>query len=144
MVKENSMIGELGSHPNNKMKGGRLPKSHYSNETTAKRIYNNYTSYRKLKTEKMTPKEFALRKKKSLLESRAFVFYRLIAPKGQAYNKLKGAQAAISSTSHSKFQWKRQKDEDMEDLKVHTTWVITEGSEHPLEQNIPLLGSGKR
>ena len=101
MVKENSIVGELRSQPNNKMKGGWPPKSHYSKETFAKRIYNNYTFYNKLKIKKMKPKEFALRKKKLLLESRASVFDQLTTPKGQVYNKLKGAQAAMSSTSHS-------------------------------------------
>ena len=144
MVKENSMTGELRSHPNNKMKGGRPPKSHYSKETFAKKIYNNYASYKRLKTEKMTPKEFALRKKKLLLESRISVFDRLTTPQGQAYNKLKGAQAAMSSTSCSKFQWRRKDDEEMEDLEVHTVRVITEGSEHPVEPERPFTRLRKK
>ena len=57
IVKENSMTGELHSHPNNKMRGGRPPKSHDSKGTFARKIYNNYTSYKRLRTEKMTPKE---------------------------------------------------------------------------------------
>ena len=81
MMKENSMTSELRSHPNNKMKGGKPPKSHYSKETFAIGIYNNYTSYKRLRTEKMTPKEFYLKKKKLLSESRASVCDRLVLPK---------------------------------------------------------------
>ena len=78
MVKENSMTSELRSHQNNEVKGGRPPKSHYSKEIFAKRIYNNYTSYKRLRTEKMMPKEFTLRNKKLLLESWASVLIYLL------------------------------------------------------------------
>ena len=97
-----------------------------------------------LKTEKITPKEFTLRKKKLLSESRASVFDRLNTPKGQAYNKLKGAQAAMSSTSHSKFQWRRKDDEEMEDFEVHTVRVVTKGSKHPAELECPFTRLRKK
>ena len=78
MMKKDSMTGELCFHLNNEIKAGRPPKSHYSKEIFAKRIYNNYTSYKRLRTEKMMPKEFTLRKKKLLLESWASVLIYLL------------------------------------------------------------------
>ena len=77
MVKENSTTGELRSQQNDRRKGVRPPKSHYQKENFAKKIYNNYVSYKKLLIEKMTPQEFSLRKKKLLVESRASTFGRL-------------------------------------------------------------------
>lgn len=68
MVKKNSTIAELYSQQKDMRKEGRPLKSHYYKETFVKKIYNNYTSYRKLKIEKMTLKEFYLRKKKLIME----------------------------------------------------------------------------
>ena len=92
----------------------------------------------------MTPKEFTLRMKKLLLELWASVFDRRTTPKGQAYNKLKGAQATMPSTARSKFQWRRKEDEELEDLEVHTVQVITEGSEHPAEPEHPFTRFRKK
>ena len=47
-------------------------------------------------------------------------------------------------TSRSKFQWRGKDDEEMEDLEVHTVWVITEGSEHPAEPDRPFTWLRKK
>ncbi|KAH7657797.1 hypothetical protein IHE45_17G045100 [Dioscorea alata] len=119
-------------------KGGRPPRFHQSKNTFAKKIYNNYTSYRKLQTEKMTPREFYLRKKNLLSESRASVFDRLALPKKQSYKK------TTPFIPRSRFQWIRKQDEEMEDLEVHTVRVITEGSEHPPEPERPFTRLRKK
>lgn len=54
-------------------------------------------------------------------------------PKKQAYKKLNGRQVTIPSTSHSRFQWIRKQDEELEDLEVYTLRVITEWFENPVE-----------
>ena len=43
-----------------------------------------------------------------------------------------------------KFQWRRDEDKEIEDLKVYTVWVITEGLEHPLEAEPSLTKPRKK
>lgn len=131
------MTSELYSQPNNKMKGGWSPKSHYSKETFAKKIYNTYTSYRKLETQKMTLKEFYLRK--LLQDSLASMFDRLVLPKKQAYKKIKGAQVNTPSISSSKFKWRETEDEEMTPRCI-PYMLLLKGQNVQLSQNILSLG----
>ena len=50
----------------------------------------------------------------------------------------------MPSTSHSKYQWRRKDDEEMEDLEVHIVWVITERSEHLVEPECPFTRLRKK
>ena len=50
----------------------------------------------------------------------------------------------MPSASRSKFQWRRKEDEEMEDLDVHTVWVITEGSKHPAGPERPFTRLRKK
>ena len=50
----------------------------------------------------------------------------------------------MPSSSHSKFQWTKKEDEEIDDLKIHTVRVITKGSEHPAEPECPLIRLRKK
>ncbi|KAJ0972424.1 hypothetical protein J5N97_020383 [Dioscorea zingiberensis] len=115
LVWKNSTTAELRPQPQEN-KGCRPPKS-YHKGSFSQNLYETYAASKKLRSEKMTPKEFYEKKKRLVSSARRTVFDRLTLARTQ------------TKSSRSKSQPRREvEDEEMSnvDVEIHTVRMVTE------------------